>query len=115
MSRWSTVHPYDARSSARASEPHSSIAILALAAAIPGFVIIWLMSAPLLPAAFSLALLVTAGCAALLAWLSGAERRTDHVNLWDIAGAYAFVGFASGMISRPKQVLELFGLAMPVQ
>jgi hypothetical protein len=115
MSRWSTVDAYDAGRSALASEPHSSTAILALAAAIPGFVIIWLMSAPLFAPALSLAWLVNAGCAALLAWCSRAERRTDYINLWDIAGAYAFVGFATGMISKPEQVLKLFGLAMPVQ
>jgi len=115
MSRWSTVDAYDARRSALASEPHSSIAILALAAAIPGFVITWLMSAPLFAPALSLAWLVNAGCAALLAWCVRAERRTNYVNLWDIAGAYAFVGFSTGMISRPKQVLEVFGLVMPVQ
>jgi hypothetical protein len=115
MSRWSTVDSYDARRGAIASAPHSSIAILALAAAIPEFVIIWLMATPLFAPALSLAWLVNAACAALLAWCLRAERRTNYVNLWDIAGAYAFVGFATGIISKPEQVLEVFGLAMPVQ
>jgi len=73
------------------------------------------MSAPLLLPAFSLAWLVNAGCVALLAWCLRAKRHTDHVNLWDVAGAYAFIGFASGMISKPEHVLQLFGIAAPVQ
>jgi hypothetical protein len=115
MARWSTVEPYNAGRSALAPAPGVIIALLALIAAVPGFVLIWLTSVPLLLPAFSLAWLVNAGCAALLAWCLRAKRHTDHVNLWDVAGAYAFIGFATGMISKPEQVLQLFGVAMPVQ
>jgi hypothetical protein len=115
MAGWSTVEPYNAGRSTLAYAPHVTIAVLALIAAVPGFVIIWLMSVSLLLPAFSLACLVNAGCAALLAWCLRAKRHTDHVNLWDVAGAYAFIGFAAGMISKPEQVLQLFGAAMPGQ
>jgi len=86
MARWSTVEPYNGGRSALASAPHVTVAVLALIAAVPGFVVIWLMSAPLLLPAFSLAWLVNAGCVALLAWCLRAKRQTDHVNLWDVAG-----------------------------
>jgi hypothetical protein len=115
MAQWNTVDSCDAGRSALASGPHATVAILALIAAIPGFVMIWLMSVPLLLPALSLAWLVNAGCVALLAWSLRAKRHTDHVNLWDVAGAYAFIGFATGMISKPEHVLQLFGLAVPVQ
>jgi hypothetical protein len=115
MARLSTVEPYNSGRSALASAPHVPVAVLAFIAAVPGFVVIWLMSVPLLLPAFSLAWLVNAGCVALLAWRLRAERHTDHVNLLDIAGAYAFIGFASGMISKPEHVLQLFGLAASVQ
>jgi hypothetical protein len=115
MARWNGVEPYNAGRSALAFGPHVTIAVLALTAAIPGFAIVWLMSAPLLLPSLSLAALVNAGCVALLAWFLRAKRHTDHVNLWDIAGAYAFIGFASGMISKPEHVLQLFGLAASVQ
>ena len=115
MTRWNTVDSYDAGRSTLAYGPHATVAILALVAAIPGFVVIWLMSAPLLLPAFGLAWLVNAGCVALLAWCLRAKRHTDHVNLWDVAGAYAFIGFAIGMVSKPEHVLQLFGLAAPVQ
>ena len=115
MARWSTVEPYNSGRSALASAPHVTVAVLALIAAVPGFVVVWLMSAPLLLPAFSLAWLVNTGCVALLACCLRAKRHTDHVNLWDVAGAYAFIGFASGMISKPEHVLQLFGIAAPVQ
>jgi hypothetical protein len=115
MARWNTVETYTAQRSALASGPHATVAVLALVAAVPGFVIVWLMSAPLLLPALSLAWLVNAGCVALLAWCLRAKRHTDHVNLWDIAGAYAFIGFATAMISKPEHVLQLFGVAAPLQ
>jgi hypothetical protein len=115
MAQWNTVDSCDAGRSALASGRHATVAILALIAAVPGFVVIWLMSVPLLLPAFSLAWLVNAGCVALLAGCLRAKRHTDHVNLWDVAGAYTFIGFAAGMISKPEQVLQLFGVAAPVQ
>ncbi|HEY1361068.1 MAG TPA: hypothetical protein VGF60_02420 [Xanthobacteraceae bacterium] len=62
-----------------------------------------------------MAWLVNAGCAALLGWCLRARRRTDHVNLWDIAGAYAFLGLATGVASEPEQALQLFGLPPPAR
>jgi len=64
----------------------------------------------LLPA-LSLLSFAIAGGLSLLAWLVQAERRTSHMNLWDVAGAYVFIGCAAGMLSRPEHVLELFGVA----
>jgi hypothetical protein len=54
MARWNGVEPYNAGRSALAFGPHVTIAVLALTAAIPGFAIVWLMSAPY--------------CCRLLAW-----------------------------------------------
>ena len=44
-----------------------------------------------------------------LAWLSGAERHSNGVTIWDVAGALAFIGFAAGMLTGPEQIRELFG------
>jgi hypothetical protein len=55
MARLSTVEPYNSGRSALASAPNVPVAVLALIAAVPGFVVIWLMSVPLLLPAFSLA------------------------------------------------------------
>jgi hypothetical protein len=115
MARWNTVEPYNGGRSALVSAPHVTVAVLALIAAVPGFIVIRLMSAPLMLPAFSLAWLVNAGCVALLAGCLRTKRCTDYVNLWDVAGAYAFIGFAAGMISKPEHVLQLFAVAAPVQ
>ena len=109
-----TADTYYAGHSTLLSEPASVVA-LGFLTAIPGFIIIWVMSAPVLLPAFGLAWLVNAGCASLLAWSVRFKRRTDYVNLWDIAGAYALIGFALGMISKPDDVLQLFGLAAPAR
>ena len=73
--------------------------------------LVWLLpAAPVLPM-LSLVSLVAAAAVALLAWLSEAERCSDGITLWDVAGALAFIGFSAGMLSRPEDVLQLFGLA----
>jgi hypothetical protein len=71
--------------------------------------VVWLMPAPVILPAFGLAFLAAAGSLGLLAWRLGLKRRTEHINLWDVAGACAFIGFAAGIISQPEQVLQLFG------
>ena len=44
--------------------------------------------------------MMRAAAAAILAWALRSERQTSHVNLWDIAGIYAFVGFGAGMLIK---------------
>jgi len=43
---------------------------------------------------------------ALAAWCLSSSRQSAGITLWDVAGAYAFIGFAAGMLSDPQQVLE---------
>jgi hypothetical protein len=68
-----------------------------------------LIPAPLLLPSVSVVLLGFAGVFALLAWRLHIQRRSDRVDLWDVAGACAFIGFAAGMLSQPEQVLDAFG------
>jgi hypothetical protein len=114
MARWNTFDSYDTRRTALVLGPHVTVATLVLVAAIPGIVVLLLTSAPFLPALSQLCL-VNAGCAALLAWCLRAKCNDHPINLWDVAGLYAFVGFAAGMISKPEHVLQLVGPVMPVQ
>ena len=115
MARWNTFDSYDTRRNALVLGPRVMVATLALIAAIPGLVVLLLMSAPFLLPALGQLCLVNAGCAALLAWCLRAKCNDDPINLWDVAGLYAFVGFAAGMISKPEHVLQLVGLVMPIQ
>jgi hypothetical protein len=43
---------------------------------------------------------------ALVAWWPSSDRRGDGITLWDISGAYALTGYAAGMLSDLRQVLE---------
>jgi hypothetical protein len=54
----------------------------------------------------SLMALAISAIAALAAWCSSSDRHGAGITLWDVSGAYAFIGFAAGMLSDPQQVLE---------
>src|SRR5687767_14658991 len=69
-------------------------------------------AAPLivLPAAVSPALVLpvycllalgVAGIAAGTAYLRGAAAQADRLTAWDIAGGFALIGFAAGILSEP--------------
>jgi hypothetical protein len=92
--------------------------ILAALAAVTAAAAAPLLASQLPPAqvlpALSLAALACAGLAALVAWWLGALRQGGHVMLWDVAGVFAFIGFAAAMFSDPEQVMHLFDrTAMP--
>lgn len=40
------------------------------------------------------------------AWCLSSDRHGAGITLWDVSGAYAFIGFAAGMLSDPQKVLE---------
>jgi hypothetical protein len=42
----------------------------------------------------------------MAAWSLSTDRQGAGSTLWDVSGAYAFIGFAAGMLSDPQQVLE---------
>src|SRR3981081_4890826 len=109
MSRWKTADSYGARHDTPSFGPHVAVAVLAIAAAAPGIAVAWLIPAPVILPAFGLAFLAAAGSLGLLAWRLGLKRRTEHINLWDVAGACAFIGFAAGIIRQPEQGLHLVG------
>jgi 4-hydroxybenzoate polyprenyltransferase len=110
MARWNTADHYNVRHRAPTLGPFADLAILGIA--VLALTLIWLMPAPLRLPALSLASVTIAGALALVAWWMHAKRRTERVNLWDVAGAFAFIGFAAGMISQPEYVVQLFGLGM---
>jgi hypothetical protein len=52
----------------------------------------------------------TAGCVvALVAYYAGADRHAEGITLWDVAGFFALIWIAAGMLSEPEQVVQLFG------
>jgi hypothetical protein len=75
--------------------------------------LVWLVPVPVLLPVLAPIVLALAGGLALIAWCAGSRRDTSSVNLWDVAGACALVGFAAGVFSDPEDVLYLFESAPP--
>jgi hypothetical protein len=81
---------------------------LLAAVAVAYAVLMELFPAPLVLPVLSVALLVAAVILAAAAWWRGARPRADGVGLWDLAGAFAFIGFAASMLSAPGAAIPLF-------
>jgi hypothetical protein len=87
---------------------HVSAVVLFLAAAIPliGFIQL-VRSAPVLPSLCLMAL-ASAAILAFAAWTMLSNRNSVGISFWHAAGAYAFIGFAAGMVSDPEQIMEFW-------
>jgi hypothetical protein len=62
---------------------------------------------PFVLASLSVFALVSAALVALVAWGAASKHDGVDITLWDVSGAYACVGLAAGMLSEPRQVVEL--------
>jgi len=93
-------------SAMRAEWPHMVSAVLLLAVTIPPTGFLLLTRTPLLLPSMSLVALAISAIVALAAWRLSSDRHGAGLTLWDVSGAYAFIGFAAGMLSDPQQVLE---------
>jgi hypothetical protein len=108
MALWKSEH-----SSAYGFTPHSprqhlGLPFLIALAAIPGLLLAWLVSLPLVLPALSILSFTIAGCIALLAYHSRADRHTDGITPWDVAGVFALIWVGAGMLSEPEHVVQLF-------
>jgi hypothetical protein len=81
---------------------------LEVAAATAVLVTAWLVLPTVFLPALSLASLSLAAGVALYTRLRG-PRRIATLSGRDLAGGLVFLGFAAGMLSKPEQVLQLFG------
>jgi hypothetical protein len=72
----------------------------------PAYRFFLLARTPLLLPSMSLVALASAAVVALAAWCLSSDRHGAGITLWDVLGAYAFIGFAAGMLSDPHQVLQ---------
>jgi hypothetical protein len=87
--------------------PRSSAFLLA-AFVIPLLGILHFVRAPLVLPSLSVVALGSAAVIAFAAWWLSARQNSPGISLWDVSGAYAFVGFAAGMLSDPHQVVEFW-------
>jgi hypothetical protein len=95
--------------------PHLVLAAAVATTAAAGGLLVHLVPPALLLPALSLLSFWAAGIVALLAYLSGADRHAGGMTLWDLAGVLAVIWFATGILSSPEQVVQLFGHLLTAQ
>jgi hypothetical protein len=98
----------------RAIRPEVAVALLALAAAIPGIFLLHTTPPHLWQPALSAACLLAAAALALTGWVIGAERShgtARGMTVWDAAGIYAFIGAVVGMFIEPGELVQFVGLS----
>jgi len=72
-------------------------------------VVAWLALPTVFLPALSLTALAASALVALFARRLGTFAGRAGITGRDVAGGLAFLGFAAGMLSKPEQVLQLFG------
>jgi hypothetical protein len=86
-----------------------------IAAAVSSVFLVWLVPPPLVLPALGLVSFTAAVVLALFAYCSGADRHADGITLWDVAGAFALIWVAAGMLSEPEHIVQLLGRVMMAQ
>jgi hypothetical protein len=76
----------------------------------PALLLVVLTPGPLLLPVLSLAAMAIAAVAVLFGWARRERRNGDRITSWDIAGAFALIACAAGMLSQPENALQLFGV-----
>jgi hypothetical protein len=94
------------------SAPSSSRKFVDLLVAIsaPTTVFLILVDTPVILPSLSAFSLAIATLIAAVAWWTVSSRHSAHLTLWDVSGAYLFLGFAAGILSDPEQVMELMAI-----
>ena len=75
--------------------------------ALPLMALVMFVPAPLVLPIFGITAIGIAAVSALIAWWRADDRNAPNVTWWDIAGAFAFIGFAAVLLSQPEDVLPL--------
>jgi hypothetical protein len=86
----------------------SAVLVSAIVVPLIGFMLL-VRTALVLPSISAIAL-ASAAIIALAAWCMSSDRNSAGISLWDVSGAYAFIGFAAGMLSEPQDVLEFLSV-----
>jgi hypothetical protein len=108
MAFWKSEHSFPYRFTRHSSGQHLELPVLSALAVASGFLIVWLVPLPLVLPTLSIVSFTVAGFIALLAYHCGADRHADGITPWDVAGVFALIWVAAGMLSEPEQVVKLF-------
>ena len=92
----------------RAGSPHTNSVAFCAAITAPLIPLLLLARSPLVLPTISVVALASAAVVALAAWWTSSDRNSSAISLWDVCGAYAFIGFAAGAMSDPNELVEFF-------
>jgi len=115
MTLWKSEHGSTYGPALHKLGPHLDLSVVVMAAAASSVLLVWLVPPPLVLPALGLMSFTAAGVVALFAHYSGADRHTDGITLWDVAGAFALIWVAAGMLSEPEHIVQLLGHVMMAQ
>ena len=115
MTLWKSEHDSTYGPALHKLEPRLDLSVVVMAAAASGVLLVWFVPPPLVLPALGLVSFTAAVVVALFAYCSGANRRADGITLWDVAGAFALIWVAAGMLSEPEHIVQLLGHVMMAQ
>lgn len=93
---------------ASSREAFCTCAAFSILVAAPAFLMINLLDPQLVLPGLSILLFAGAMIAALLARQKSEGETLENVTLWDVAGAFTFMGCAPAILGEPDQVALLF-------
>lgn len=88
----------------------TTLALLSATVAMPLVLLAAFVPAVLVLPLFGMTAVVYAAIVAAIAWWHNDARDADGVTWWDVSGAFAFIGFAAVLLSKPQEVLLLLGM-----
>ena len=113
MTLWKSEHGSTYGPALHKLEPQLNLSFVVIAAAASSVLLVWLVPSPLALPALGLVSFTAAVVVALFASYSGADRH--GITLWDMAGAFALIWVAAGMLSEPEHIAQLLGHVMMAQ
>ena len=115
MTLWKSEHGAAYGPALHKLGPRLDLSVVLMAATASSVLLVWLVPPPLVLPALGLVSFTAAGVVALFAHYSGADRHADGITLWDVAGAFALIWVAAGMLSEPEHIVQLLGHVMMAQ
>ena len=108
MALWKTEHDFAPQFTLHVPARALDLALpFAIATALV-LLLLWAVPLPLVLPALSIGSFIIACVVALLAHCSGVDRAAPGMTLWDIVAVFTSIWIGAGMVSGPKQIVELF-------
>jgi hypothetical protein len=108
MSLWKTEHGFQPQFTLHVPARALDLAALFAIGLAPVLLLLWAVPLPLVLPALGIESFIIACVVALFAHFSGVDRTAPGITPWDIVALFTFIWIGAGMISGPKQILELF-------